>query len=198
MLPFSNDRDLLDDTFNMVDGLVLSGGPDVDPKYFNEQLNIQTKEISPIRDDLEIYLSKRAIEFNKPVLAICRGCQVLNIAAGGSIYQDIYFQNPTILKHCQDAPKWYPTHDIQIVSETIHYKAFKSKIKKVNSFHHQAVKDLGEDFIASAFAPDGIIEAIEHKKCNFCVGVQYHPEHMWEKDISFLELWMRLVEASKR
>lgn len=197
LLPVSMNEDVLNQTFNCIDGLVLSGGPDIDPENFNQETYNETGEISPTRDKIEIYLSKKAIENNKPILGICRGCQILNISAGGNIFQDIYTKNINRLKHCQDAPKWYPTHSIQINENSIHYKMFKTKNIRVNSFHHQAVKELGKGFFAAAWSSDDIIEAIEHEFCKFCVGVQYHPELLWEKDESFLKLFIQLVSTAK-
>lgn len=196
IIPITSRKDILYHIFLKLDGIILTGGSDVDPKYFNQEPSIGTNDISPIRDEMEIYLSQQAIKHNKPIFGICRGCQVLNVSMGGSIYQDIYSETPTTLKHCQNAPKWYATHDINIVEGSIHEKLFKAPKIRVNSFHHQAIKDLASGFIISAYASDGIIEAIEYNQCSFCVGVQYHPELMWEKERKFLHLFIQLIKSS--
>lgn len=197
IIPFTVDNKVLKEIFNKIDGILLSGGPDVDPKHFGEETLTQTGEISPERDEMEIFLAEMAMEYNKPTIGICRGCQVLNIAGGGDIFQDIYKETDTNIKHCQTAPKWYGSHTIEIEEGSIHQKIFGQREIRVNSFHHQAVKNLGREFTATAKSSDNIIEAIEHNKCSFCVGVQYHPELLWEKERVFLGLFRELVNTVK-
>lgn len=179
-----------------VDGLLLSGGVDVDPAYFQEEPQPWLGEITPERDWYEIELVSQAFEQKMPILAICRGMQVLNIAAGGNVYQDISrgFKNP--LKHNQQAPRWYPTHRLDVESGTRLAEILQSESLRVNSFHHQAVKHVAPGFAASARSSDGVIEAIERTGEVFNVGVQFHPECMWERDPKLLELFKALVKSS--
>ena len=147
---------------------------------------------------MELLIAKKAIEMNKPILGICRGIQIMNVAMGGTLYQDIYLQNKenNILKHSQSAPKWYPSHEISIKKDSWVWKSFMKGKSRVNSFHHQAVKEQAEGFEVTARTPDGIIESIEYINNRFCVGVQWHPELMWQKNIEFLNLFKELVSSS--
>ena len=162
---------------SLVDGLLLTGGVDVDPKLFGEQ-PIGTLEITPERDCYEMLLVREFLVRDKPVLAICRGLQLLNICAGGDIYQDINSQIEKVIKHTQQAPKWYPTHAVSIMEGSKLGKLIEKSNLQVNSFHHQAPRRVASGFEATAWAEDGIIEAIESFSHRFVVGVQWHPEQM--------------------
>lgn len=199
LLPLTDDVEFLKSIIARFDGIVLSGGSDVDAKYWGEPNYTYGGEISPLRDAMEIFIAREAIASDKPVLGICRGCQVMNIALGGTIYQDIYEEqkDKKIYKHSQHAPKWHPTHEIYIEKDTKVFKIHKEAMIRVNSFHHQAVKDIAPGFVVSARSGDGIIEAIEHINCKFAVGVQWHPEVMWEKDSTHLKLFVKFVSCCK-
>ncbi|MDP4180767.1 MAG: gamma-glutamyl-gamma-aminobutyrate hydrolase family protein [Bacillota bacterium] len=197
ILPMTTQEELIENLVQTCDGFLISGGPDVDPKYFNE-INLPSNgEISPYRDILELHIARRAIELNKPILGICRGIQIINVAMGGSLYQDINSQlaSNNLIKHSQMAPSWYPTHKITIKEDSILFTLFKTTSLWVNSFHHQAIKELAPGFITSSISEDGIIESIEHKKHRFAIGVQWHPELMWEKDRIFLSLFEKLIKS---
>jgi len=168
---------------------------DVDPEYFGEQ-PAGTREITPERDLFEISLVRKFLAVDKPILGICRGVQVINIAAKGSIYQDIEGQIEGAIKHIQEAPKWHPTHTIVIEPGTKLGKIYRGLETRVNSFHHQATKDLAPGFCVSARALDGVVEAIESKAHRFVVGVQWHPEQMIFNDLSSLRLFKAFVDAS--
>jgi putative glutamine amidotransferase len=155
-------------------------------------------EISPVRDGMEIFIAQQAIAMDKPILGICRGIQVINIAAGGSIFQDIYAENNSdkrIIKHSQQAPRWFQIHNINIQSGTCLQSIFGVETLRVNSFHHQAVSEVAPDFTINAIAEDGIIEAISQENKKFVLGVQWHPENLWRKDITHLKLFERLVSV---
>ncbi len=200
ILPMTTDFEVLDEILERFDGFLISGGPDVDPRLFGE-LNLPCSgNISPYRDRMEIYLSKKALERNKPVFGICRGIQVMNVAMGGTLYQDIASQVKTVelVKHSQEAPRWYPTHEIEIEKNSLVWNSFgENGHAWVNSYHHQAVRDVAPGFKVSSTAPDGIIESIESAGHKFAVGVQWHPELMWEKDPSFLGLFGEFVRCCK-
>jgi len=199
LLPLTGDIELLKSMIARFDGILLSGGSDVDAKYWGEPNYTYGGEISPLRDEMEIFTAQEAIASDKPILGICRGCQVMNIALGGTIYQDIYAEqkDKQIYKHSQDAPKWYPIHEVYIEKDTKVFKVHKENVIRVNSFHHQAVKDVAPGFIVSSRCGDGIIESIEHTSCKFAVGVQWHPEMMWEKDMTHLKLFVKFVSCCK-
>ena len=183
--------------FCQIDALLLPGGPDIDPVYFQEEPRYITKTLDPERDRLEIMLTRMALEENKPVLGICRGIQIINVAAGGDVYQDIEAQRSGTLLHEQKAPRWYPTHEIVIQPETILFQILRVPHLRVNSHHHQAVRKLAPGFRVSALANDRIIEAIEHTSLKFVLGVQWHPELMWRRYPLFKRVFTALIEASR-
>ncbi|MDI3534785.1 MAG: putative glutamine amidotransferase [Thermosediminibacterales bacterium] len=198
LIPPLDDEVLIDRMFDIADGILIAGGPDVDPVFFGEEPRPQNGKISPIRDKTELRLAYKAVSENKPIFGICRGMQVLNIACGGSIYQDIFSQikNVDVLKHTQNAPDWYGTHTVKINKNSRLFKILGVHELRVNSFHHQAVKTLAKGFAANAYSSDGIIEGIEKTGDGFAVGVQWHPEEMWEKEPRFLNLFEALVKAT--
>ncbi|WP_313526501.1 gamma-glutamyl-gamma-aminobutyrate hydrolase family protein [Anaerotignum sp.] len=162
-----------------IDGIIFSGGGDIDPLLFNEEPLKQSGEISPLRDHFELALCTAALEKNIPLLGICRGMQVMNIALGGTIYQDVSVQTNSTLKHSQQAPRPYGTHSIWVQENTLLSSLWQNKEKTtVNSFHHQAVAQLGDGLQVCARSQDGLAEAIEHKTNSFVLGVQWHPEAM--------------------
>lgn len=166
--------------YNLVDGLIFSGGSDVDPEYFNQPPLKGMGEITPNRDKFEIALAQKALAGHKPVLGICRGIQVLNIAAGGDIYQDL--EGVTKQEHDQKAPKWYPFHNIEIDPNSLLFKLIGKTRVKVNSFHHQSVSKIGRDFKKVAWTEDGLTEAIESiEQDKIIIGVQWHPECSWDR-----------------
>lgn len=164
-----------------LDGLLLTGGGDIDPTLFDEEPHKHLGDVSPKRDSIEIELAKEMLSLNKPVLGICRGLQVLNIALGGNMFQDIYSQNTsTLLQHVQKAPRIHQSHFVQVKEGSLLQSIAESDQIKVNSFHHQAVKDVPNPLIISGTASDGIIEAIESEDHAFVLGVQWHPEALAE------------------
>lgn len=179
------------------DGFLLSGGADIDARYYGEENLKINGGISPRRDRLEIGLAKAVIESGKPLLAICRGIQVLNAALGGTLYQDIHSQirERELLKHWQEAPDWYPVHDVALVRDTKLWDCFCKDSLGVNSYHHQAVKDVGKGLKVAARTSDGIVEALEHESHRFAVGVQWHPEMMWKEDRECLKLFEAFIKA---
>lgn len=183
-----------------LDGLLLSGGPDLDPLHFNEEPRPGTGRVDPERDLWELSLARIALEMGMPILAICRGMQVLNVAAGGSLYQDLAERGKETLKHFQEAPAWYPTHSVGIAPGSLLSAVMGvrdmsgSAVRvRVNSFHHQAVNAVAAGFAAVAVADDGVIEAIESKLHPFAIGVQWHPEFL-QAD----RLFPAFVEACRR
>ena len=167
-----------------IDGVLLTGGGDVDPVFYGQERHPSADDAEPGRDEFEIDLARRAMEADLPVLAICRGSQVLNVAAGGTLVQDIPSAVTTELTHSLDVPKDCVAHDIHIISDTRLHAALGGAVDascacRVNSRHHQSVGSLGRSLVASATAPDGVIEGIEAPEARFCVGVQWHPENFW-------------------
>ena len=161
-----------------IDGIIFSGGGDIDPLLFAEEPLRESGEISPLRDNFELSLCKLALEKNIPILGICRGMQIMNIALGGTIYQDIRVQTNSTLKHSQQAPRSYGTHSIFVQENTLLSSLWEKPHTTVNTFHHQAVALPGDGFQVCARSQDGLIEAIEHTENSFAMGVQWHPEAM--------------------
>ena len=179
LFPLTADPERLRSLMNQVDGLLLPGGDDVEPSLYGEEKLPCCGECTPERDALEYPLCRLAIELRKPVLAICRGIQMLNCALGGTLYQDLETQFGTALRHpCFDAPARDPAHEVTVRPDTLLASIVGSGTLGVNSRHHQGIKTMGPGVIVSAQAPDGLIEAIEYPECPFVLGVQWHPEAM--------------------
>lgn len=177
-----------------VDGLVLTGGGDVDPRLYGEAPSPHVKLAEPGRDAFEVDLVVRALERDLPVLAICRGMQVLNVACGGTLVQHIPDAVPRALVHEVSSRPDAIAHDVEVMpgsrlAETFAPGSRPAPARQpVNSRHHQAVKHLGPGLTSVATAPDGVIEAVERPGGRFCVGVQWHPENFWrtgEFDVLF-------------
>lgn len=197
ILPAIQQEALTKKISGFLQGLLLSGGGDVDPVHFGEEPRTGSGTLEPDRDLWEIALVREMLRVKKPVLAICRGVQILNIAAGGNIYQDLQEEVREPLKHLQEAPRWYPTHRVDIEPDSMLAQIFSQRTIRVNSFHHQAVKKVAPGLNATAVARDGVIEALESCDGGFVLGVQWHPECMWEKDTSQLEIFRSFVRAAK-
>jgi len=181
-----------------LDALLVTGGPDVNPVYYNEDPHPKLGGIDPERDESELALLEAFIATGKPILGICRGMQALNVALGGSLFQDIYthYTEAPLLKHGQEAPRWSTSHTVDLLPDSQLQRIFGSEEVLVNSFHHQAVKDIAPVLIVSAKAPDGIIEAIEKPGHPFCIGTQWHPECMFDRPQSPMhKLFAAFVEA---
>lgn len=166
------------DYVDLFDGLIIPGGPDIDPRYFGEQPVWALGRTNYKRDVFELELVKAVHQAGKPILGICRGCQLINVAFGGTVYQDLKTQFPeAYIQHSQLALGSYPVHEVRLTEGSSLYRTFGSTVQ-VNSRHHQAVCKLGEGLAATAVAPDGVVEGIESDDGNI-VAVQWHPENMW-------------------
>ena len=197
ILPYLKEHKQILDYIEVLDGLLLAGGGDIDPTLFGEEPIEQLGSITPERDWLELHLTQAALKRNLPILAICRGCQILNVAAGGTMYQDIASQHSTrpLIQHTQVAPTWHATHSVNIQANTkLHHIVGKTQVK-TNSFHHQAVKEIAPNFQASAFTKDGVVEAIESIEHQYVIGVQWHPECMAVTDPLSKSLFQSFVHS---
>jgi putative glutamine amidotransferase len=169
-------------SLDRVDGVLLSGGPDVDPGLYGQPPH-PTTVVDRDRDMFEVPLSRDAVARDVPLFAICRGVQVLNVAAGGTLVQDIPSAIESELDHRIQEPKQAPAHDVRITPDTVLASTLGAARQldtcRVNSRHHQAVERVAPSFVVSAVSTDGVIEAIERPGSQFCVGVQWHPENFW-------------------
>ena len=167
---------------NTINGLLLTGGGDIDPTLFGEEPLPGLGNIVPERDLFEVALVKRMLELNKPILGICRGAQIMSIAMGGDMYQDIYSQKDgPLLQHDQQAPNWHGSHFVEVTEGSLLREIVGMDKFKVNSYHHQALRNMPEGFIVSGVASDGVIEAFESTKHPFALGIQWHPESLLTK-----------------
>lgn len=180
----------------VADGLILTGGPDVDPLHYGQEPLPRLGRISPARDALELSLARHAIEHRVPLLGICRGMQVMNVARGGTLYQDIRSTIHDPVQHRVRAPRWYGAHTVAVDEGTLLARLVGAGEVRVNSFHHQAVDEAAPGMAVTARAADGIAEAIELPGHPFALGVQWHPEAMWDRDERWLALFRGLVEAA--
>ncbi|WP_078381798.1 gamma-glutamyl-gamma-aminobutyrate hydrolase family protein [Sutcliffiella halmapala] len=176
ILPIGVDPDVAQ-LVDKIDGLVVTGGGDIDPTLFGEEPHPNLGMISPGRDSFEIAMIEKMLAANKPILAICRGIQILNIAVGGDMYQDIYSQiDEPLLQHAQKANRTHLSHYVTTTENSLLERITGKSKFKINSFHHQAVRNVPKPLVVSAHASDGIIEAIESVEHTFVLGVQWHPE----------------------
>ena len=188
-----------------VDGLMLTGGDDVAASRYGEPAHPTLVEAEPGRDEFELALIKDARARDLPIFAICRGIQVLNVACGGTLVQDIPSEVSGALPHNLDGPPHEPyslAHEIWIDKDTLLWKLMRERLSdadscEVNSRHHQAVKRVAQGFQVAATAPDGVIEAIEDPAARFCLGVQWHPENFFRTG-EFRPLFEGFLEAATR
>ena len=190
------------DVIASVDGILLPGGGDIDPARFGEARHPATDEVSPARDDLELGLTRRAVADAVPLFAICRGIQVLNVARGGSLVQDIPSELKTTIEHRLAVPPHEAielAHEIWMEEDSLLARLIGESsgadTTYVNSRHHQAIKELGEGLVTTATAPDGLIEAVEDPSRRFFVGVQWHPENFYRTG-EFRSLFEGFVKAA--
>ncbi|WP_391120157.1 gamma-glutamyl-gamma-aminobutyrate hydrolase family protein [Psychrobacillus sp. L3] len=175
----------IDAIAEMMDGLLLTGGGDIDPTLFGEEPLQGLGDITPERDAFEIAMIQKMLEMNKPILGLCRGAQILNTAVGGDMYQDIYSQiEQKLLQHNQQAPRWHGSHFVQVMQGSLLHGIARTERFKVNSYHHQANRRVPTGFVISAVSSDGIVEAIESRNHQFVLGLQWHPEYLVLKNDS--------------
>lgn len=182
ILPVTDNRYVIERYLDMIDALVLTGGYDIAPRFYNEEPSPKLGEVLPERDEFELKLLEYAIERQIPILGICRGMQLMNVYFGGSLYQDMSDYKDLKVKHDQVDGPTIATHTIDIKKGSKLFQAFGKEEALVNSFHHQALNKVADVFEVTARAKDGVVEAIEHKDYLYMMGVQFHPEMMFRND----------------
>ncbi len=197
----ADDMDTLRAMYERLDGVFLPGGVDMNPLTYGEERTDLCGRLDPDRDVVEIALARWALADHKPILGVCRGLQVLNVAAGGSLYQDVLAQHPDAIKH-----DYYPytgeftrdmlVHDVQIEPGSRLGSLLGSQRFMVNSMHHQGIRQLAPGLNATSIAPDGLVESIEAPNGQFAVAVQWHPEEFVQRDAATRRLFTGFLAAA--
>jgi len=197
LIPLYDNSDTALEIIKNIDGLILSGGNDIDPQHYGEAFTDVIGEIMPERDVQEITLARETILNTKmPVLGICRGNQLLNVAFGGTLHQDMATDN--LQNHFfATSPKYHAVHKVKLAEDSKCRKFFGKEIIDVNSYHHQSIKTVSDKFRAVAFSDDDIIETIEIKEERFVVGLQWHPEMMVDRHEDQFRIFQCFVNACK-
>jgi putative glutamine amidotransferase len=185
------------DVMDSLDGILLPGSDsDVDPLRYNAQPHPQLGSVVPVKDETDLLVLKEIERRNLPLFAICFGMQILNVSRGGTLIQDIATQLPKAIKHEQGLPRDRPSHTVKLDKTSLLAELSKDRQAVVNSHHHQAIESVGANLKATAWASDGLIEALEDARPNrFAVGVQWHPELGWQKDQLSQKLFSEFVKA---
>ena len=195
IIPIVSDTSLVGDQIKDLDGLIMSGGADINPLKYGEQPSRYIGKIHPERDEFDFALLKAALKRKIPILGICRGNQLLNVFHGGTLHQDVEVDFDNAVEHRQSGNHEYGTHSVFVKKDSWLYSILKKDSIVVNSLHHQAVKDLAPGFKITAEAPDGVVEGIEKTKGSFCVGVQWHPEMMQGRNAEMSKLCRAFVNV---
>jgi putative glutamine amidotransferase len=200
MVPLLEDGETLREIYLRLDGLFLAGGVDMDPASYDRPRHELTGRTDPARDDVELRLTRWAMAEGMPVFGVCRGMQVINVAVGGTLVQDTTALFPGAIKH-----DYFPTagyardhraHEVEVAPATRLHGTAGARRLAVNSMHHQGVELLGEGLVATAHAPDGLVEAVEGRGDAYLVGVQWHPEMLLEQDAGTQRLFATFIEAA--
>lgn len=197
IVPAAQDAASLGAILDRVQGLILSGGPDVHPRRYGEEPIAALGEIDAVLDEMELTAARMAVDRDLPVLGICRGIQVLNVALGGTLFQDLPAQRGGDICHTPRSDKAVNTHTVQLAAASrLHRICGESEIW-VNSQHHQALKDVAPGLAVTARARDGVVEGVELGGRRFVIGVQWHPEGTWREDPNSQKLFRALVDAAR-
>ena len=197
IMPLTTDEAVLDRYLDLCDGLLLSGGADIDPVHYGEVNEGLCGSISPLRDEVELKLCRMAVDRDMPVLGICRGHQVLNVALGGTMYQDLKVQQGTAFEHMVPDPVGGLVHEVAIVPGSPLAELQGAESMMVNSRHHQAIRDVAPGLVVQATSPDGVIESVYLPGKRFVWGVQWHPESVWEISAENRKIAEAFLQAAK-
>jgi putative glutamine amidotransferase len=202
MIPLlDRDEASLREVYDRLDGVMIPGGVDMDPHTFGEEHSCRLGRTDAARDAVELMLTRWTLVDKKPLLGLCRGSQVINVAMGGSLYQDIAEEYPQAIKHdyfpTAGYTRDYLAHPVEVTRGTRLSAILERRDVTVNSMHHQGVKQLAPGLVVSAVAPDGLVEGLESSNGHFMVGVQWHPEALVDHDHGMRQLFSRFVEAAR-
>lgn len=197
LLELIENEDQAKEVVDSVEAIIMTGGEDIDPSNYDEEPDKMLEEVNEPRDKSDLLLIKAAIDADKPVLATCRGLQVLNVALGGTLYQDIPTQVETDILHRSLDQVDFAFHPITVEEGTLIEEIMGKTKLDANSWHHQCIKDLGEGLKVTATSADGVIEAVEYEDATFILGVQFHPEwHVAEGQTEYQLFFDKLVELT--
>ncbi len=197
LVPVVDDPALLESYLDRIAGLLLIGGRDISPARYGASAHPLTVPLPAMREEFDLRLVRTALDRGLPVMAICLGCQLLNIALGGTLHQDIASAFPeSPLQHTKRIGVSLTSHYVRIVKGTQLFRIIGREKIETNSSHHQSINQLGDGLVASAFAEDGIIEAVESTRYPFALGVQWHPEYLADQE-DHPKLFKALVEAAR-
>ncbi|MDO4289481.1 MAG: gamma-glutamyl-gamma-aminobutyrate hydrolase family protein [Eubacterium sp.] len=197
MLPLLSEEADIRALASMFDGFLFTGGQDIDPARYGQPLYHFCNEVSPERDHMELILMDELRKQDKSVLGVCRGLQLINVAFGGTLYQDLVQQknNPNLIQHGQKTEFFFPVHDVDISEGSILHGIAGADSIRVNSMHHQGIDSLGDGVVAVARAADGVVEAIEVPEMRFCLALQWHPEFLWSRRDFEFDIFKAFVKA---
>ena len=195
MLPLTSDPDVLYRAMDVCSGFLLTGGQDVSPQLYGDRPLPQCGEVSPERDAMETMLLQKALESDKAVLGICRGIQFLNVYCGGTLWQDLQTQRPSDTEHHMSPPYVRTVHRVSIIPDTMLHQILGCMELNVNSYHHQAVKQIAPELKAMATSEDGLTEALYMPGHRFLWGVQWHPEFSYITDDNSKKIFKAFITA---
>ncbi len=195
MFPLSTDKEGLGQLAEMCDGFLFTGGHDVSPYLYNEKAMEGIVSCCKKRDEMETIVLDMALGVDKPVLGICRGIQFINVALGGTLFQDLPSQHPSDIGHHQSPPYDMPAHAVKVDEASPLFGCLKTKQLNVNSYHHQAIKDVSPHLAVMAYSPDGLAEAVYMPGHRFLWAVQWHPEFSYLSDVNSQRIFKAFVDA---
>jgi putative glutamine amidotransferase len=195
MLPITDEPASIRRIAEKMDGILITGGHDVALWVYGALPEADNVKPCPERDRMELILIREALKADKPIFGICRGLQILNTALGGTLWQDLPTQHPSSIKHVQEEDYDTPSHAVSLPEGSFLKDLLGQNEIRVNSFHHQAIKDLAPALKASAYSPDGLIEAVEMPGKRFVKAVQWHPEFAFRKDMNCRKIAAQFVKA---
>lgn len=199
MLPLALSQEDLRDLLPRLDGILIPGGGDIEPStYGGNDYDPTVRDVDKVRDAFEVTLIHHALQEGKPLLAICRGLQIFNVALGGSLWEDVHSQMPGAIRHdyFDNDHRDNLVHDVQIAGGSLLHDVLGAEAIRVNSLHHQGIRKLASDLRAVATAPDSLVEAVEVPDHPFAIGVQWHPEQLLSAEPRMNRLFQRFVNVA--
>ena len=196
IFPFTKEAEDIKRLVDMCGGILFTGGQDVSPALYKERAGEGMGQVCPMRDEMEMLVFKEGTQKGKAILGICRGLQFINVALGGSLYQDLPTEHPSSLIHSQKPPYDMPSHRVGLTEDSPLYELLKATGLEVNSCHHQGIKKVAEPLEVAAISPDGLPEAVFWPEYPFLWAVQWHPEFSYETEEASRKIFRRFVEAA--